>query len=173
MTTVSVRPARPDEWRQARDLRLEMLADTPLAFCERLEDARARDDETWERHHRERTESPETRDVLAAVDDEGRWLGQVGLVISPFPAPTRVWAGAVYLSPALRGTGVATRMMDEAERWALDHDQDELWLEVHEHNPRALGFYRRLGFEETGERRPYPLDPSAREVEMRKVLTRG
>ena len=39
---VVVRQVRPQDWEQLRSLRLEMLADTPLAYLERLEDARSK-----------------------------------------------------------------------------------------------------------------------------------
>ena len=43
-------------------------------------------------------------------------------------------------------------------------------LEVHEDNASARAFYRRRGFTETGQRKPYPLDPSADELVMALLL---
>jgi len=42
----------------------------------------------------------------------------------------------------------------------------QLRLEVHADNPRAMAFYRRRGFVETGNRRAYELPPYGDEVEM-------
>lgn len=175
-----VRLSRPDEWRQARDLRLEMLADTPIAYLERLEDAAALDEDRWERRHRERFEAPDIMATVVALDPhpatpqgarlQGAWLGQMGLVINQFEEPKRCWLGAVYLSPALRGSGVAERMLDQAQQWVVEHGLSALFLEVHEDNTRAIRFYERTGFVHTGARRPNPLDPRRDELEMRKDL---
>ena len=42
----------------------------------------------------------------------------------------------------------------------------DLRLEVHEDNGPARAAYARLGFADTGVRRPYPLDPTGDELEM-------
>ncbi|MCM0674405.1 GNAT family N-acetyltransferase [Micromonospora phytophila] len=69
---------------------------------------------------------------------------------------------AVYVSPAHRGpAGPAAALMAAAIRFARDHtDAGWLTLGVHEDNPRARGFYRKLGFAETGKAIPYALNPS-------------
>lgn len=85
MSTMEFRPARAEEWEQARDLRLEMLADTPIAYLQTWDDAAATPDEVWRRQ-------------------------------------------------------------------------------------RAIRFYERTGWRLTGRRRPYPLDPTMDELEMRKAL---
>jgi putative acetyltransferase len=57
----------------------------------------------------------------------------------------------MYLHPALRGTGAATRMMD----WALNKaaklgaKRMELWTDTQ--FDRAQSFYKKLGFKDTGE----------------------
>lgn len=173
MDPLTVRRSTPDEWRQARDLRREMLADTPMAYTSTLDEALAMTDEQWQRRHRERFEAPDLMATFVAVDDDGRWRGQVGVVVAPWPAPARVWVGAVYLGPEARGRGTADALMAAAEEWALEHGHDRVWLQVHEHNDRARAFYRRLGWVETGRRDPYPLDPDAEDVEMGKDLRRG
>ncbi|MDX6327740.1 MAG: hypothetical protein QOI83_123, partial [Streptomycetaceae bacterium] len=43
-------------------------------------------------------------------------------------------------------------------------DRVQLW--VHERNPRAEGFYRRVGFVRTGKTMAFPLDESQTEYEM-------
>ncbi|WP_203567078.1 GNAT family N-acetyltransferase [Aestuariimicrobium ganziense] len=156
----------PDDWEHARDLRLEMLADSPLAFLERHGDALERSDDAWRELHLRRL-APNSRSV-ALADDTGRWLGQM-VVIDDRPSG-RAWLVAVYLTPALRGTRAAAAMLEAVVDWARERGKDALWLEVHEHNPRAIAFYTRHGFVDTGGRRPYPLDESADEVEMRLDL---
>lgn len=164
------RQARVQEWQQARDLRREMLADTPLAYLQTSADAQATPDEVWQRQHEDRLSIPGNAAVFVAVEPDGRWRGQAATMVNVFSQPVRVWLGAVYVSPIVRGAGVADRLVELAEDWTRRHGHDELFLEVNEQNRRAIRFYERTGWELTGERRPYPLDPSMDEVEMRKAL---
>ncbi|MGA4668674.1 GNAT family N-acetyltransferase [Propionibacteriaceae bacterium Y1923] len=170
MTELEFRAARPEEWVQARDLRLEMLADTPIAYLQTLADAEATSDEDWQRRHTDRLATPTTSAVFVAVDPDGVWRAQVATMVNLFSDPVRVWAGAVYVTPTARGQGVAERLVELAEQWTRDLGHDVLFLEVNERNHRAIRYYQRTGWELTGERRPYPLDPSTVELEMRKQL---
>ncbi len=44
---IRVHVPREDEWREARELRLRALRDTPLAFLQTLEGALALSDDEW------------------------------------------------------------------------------------------------------------------------------
>ena len=57
-------------------------------------------------------------------------------------------------------------LLDAVVDWALSRNASRMLLEVHEDNASARAFYRRRGFVETGQRKPYPLDPSADELVM-------
>ncbi|WP_198671428.1 GNAT family N-acetyltransferase [Desertihabitans aurantiacus] len=156
----------PEHWREARDVRLEMLADTPLAFTETLQTARRRSDEEWRERQRTRLAAPASRHV-AAVDADGRWWGQMRVDVVDGQALLM----SVWVHPDVRGTGVAELMLDDlAAHVRLTLGMPELYLEVHEDNPRAIAFYRRYGFVDTGERTPYPLPPGGQELRMRLAL---
>lgn len=157
------------DWTKVRDLRLEMLADTPLAYLERLEDAMRLSDADWQQ--RISTWAPGRGEAFALVDADDHWLGQVSVQLDRWSATPRVWVGAVYLTPAARGRGGAEMLMKAAADWATALGLDELWLEVNDHNPRAIAFYERSGWQRTGSTRPYPLDPEgSSEIEMVKRL---
>ncbi|MGD7731897.1 GNAT family N-acetyltransferase [Propionibacteriaceae bacterium G57] len=168
MTELDYRTAHADEWAQWRDLRLEMLEDEPIAFLQTLDDALATPDDVWRRRHADRIAAPDVMVSLVAVASDGRWRGHAMAQVDRFSTPRRCWLGAVYVGPEVRGSGVADRLVELAEHWALDQGFDRLLLEVHEHNARAIAFYLRRGYELTGEARPYPLNPDARELEMVK-----
>ena len=75
-----------------------------------------------------------------------------------FMALTDSHVDALFVDPARHGAGVGRALIGHAR--AL---HGSLTVDVNEQNPRAVGFYERLGFERTGrsptdgQGRPYPL----------------
>jgi GNAT superfamily N-acetyltransferase len=170
MRTVDVIPMVEDDWQRHRDLRLEMLADSPMAYVETLATAQAADEAEW-RFRARRAHFPGSTAVIAVDRDGGPFVGTNSAFTDAERG--RTWVVAVYVAPDYRGRdhGVADAMLDAVEEWALTEGKAELYLEVHEDNGRAQAFYERRGFELTGSTRPYDLDASQRELEMRRVLT--
>lgn len=163
---LDIRRTTADDWREYRALRLEMLADTPIAYGETLAAAELRDEAGW-RERAARGEDP--RQTLLAAISGGRWVGTMAGYISD--QATGAMLVAVYVAPDFRGedAGVADALLAGVEAWALGFG-DTLTLEVHEANPRAIRFYERHGFALTGHRREYELPPGGLELEMRKRL---
>lgn len=164
-----VRRAGPEEWQQARRLRLEMLADAPLSFSDRLQDAETWVDQRW----RARLTSALWDDsvLVVAVDSQGCWHGQMAAREYLNHHPPKVWLLEVYVSPEFRSHGVADQLLAAVEKWVRDRGHDMVFLDVHEHAAAARRFYRRMGFSETGSTQPYPLDPTQRELELAKPLS--
>jgi ribosomal protein S18 acetylase RimI-like enzyme len=166
---VVVRRLVEDDWAALRTLRLEMLADTPLAYLETVEDAVARTEGEW-RFRAQRDSAGATNIGLAAekVDAPGSWVGYLACFVD---APGQGHVVSVYVAPSHRGSGVANEILDGVRRWAtVEAGLNRLHLFVHEHNGRAAAFYRRQGFTETGYREAYAPDPSTSEVEMALIL---
>ncbi|MFK3724711.1 GNAT family N-acetyltransferase [Pseudomonas monteilii] len=88
--------------------------------------------------------------LVGCKDQAGRFLGFAGV------AQQRL--DMLFVAPAYHGQGIGTRLLSHAVE-ALGVRT----LDVNEQNPRALGFYRRHGFEVTGRAetdglgQPYPL----------------
>jgi N-acetylglutamate synthase len=61
----------------------------------------------------------------------------------------RGWAGVFCMAtrPQDRRRGVATAVLQRAARWAADQGAQQLYLQVEEHNLKALRLYTRLGFQ--------------------------
>jgi len=79
---------------------------------------------------------------------------------------------SVYVAAAYRGTGLADRLLSGAvDAAASELAAGILQLGVHEDNTRALGFYARHGFQDTGRREAYPLDTSKKEIIMERPLS--
>lgn len=165
---LTFREARPEEWEASRVLRLEMLADTPHSFGDRLCDARTWDEERWQVRHESHL-LPDSA-VFVAVALDGRWVGHMAVREFHNYTPARVWLMGVYVSPAHRGDGTAAALLHMAEVWARERGFTELHLDVHEHAVAARKFYRRRGFVPTGGTSPYPLDLTTSELEMVKRL---
>ena len=162
-----VRPSVEADWRAYRELRLEMLADSPIAFTETVDRALLHPDEHW--RGRARNGTPHSR-LFAGVAEDGRWLGTMGgFHPSGTPYPHLV---GVYVTPGFRGAsvGLTDALLDAVIEWSRFRS-DRLLLSVHEHNQRATRYYLRRGFELTGACSPYPLDPASQQLEM--ALTVG
>ena len=162
--TVDVRPTTDADWRRVRAIRLEMLADTPIAFGETLETARARGEADWRR--RAARGNGDGVVYFAAVDrSTGAFVGTAGGIADAATGTIHTLVG-VYVNPAYRGAaaGVTDALLSAVEDWA----GGAVVLYVHELNARAIACYRRRGYEPTGHSVPYVLDSAARELEMRR-----
>lgn len=127
-----------------RALRLEALADTPVAFGESVEEAGGRPDADW-------------RELLSGdraffgVFDGPDLLACANF--SPEPgekAKHRGWLYGVYVSPRARGKGASNLLIGAV----LDHARKEGAAQVHlgvwTENRPALGLYERFGFSTYG-----------------------
>jgi ribosomal protein S18 acetylase RimI-like enzyme len=144
---IEVRRAEPEEWATARRIRLAALADAPGAFGSTLDREVGFEETLW-------------RERLAAWPWLLAWLDgePVGLVAVrvEHPAGGRQWhLGAMWVSPQVRGSGVADRLVDAATARvrAAGGSAVTLWVAIG--NARARGFYQRMGFRSTGIRQVY------------------
>jgi ribosomal protein S18 acetylase RimI-like enzyme len=164
-----VRRVAEDDWAALRAVRLEMLADTPLAYLETVAEASARREGEWRfRAHRGSSGSTDLGLCAEPPDRPGRWVGYLACFVD---SPGQGHVVSVYVAPSHRGTGLAAELLDAVRAWATrDAGLSRLHLFVHEHNDRAAAFYRRYGFTATGYREPYAPDPSTDEVELALLL---
>ncbi|MEW2141361.1 GNAT family N-acetyltransferase [Micromonospora vinacea] len=160
-----IRRVRPEDAARTRALRLEMLADAPLAFLETLADAAARP-------HNEYTAriaytSAGSSNAQFIADPGGRLVGHAGGTTAPNePGLTVIYA--VYVTPTWRGSGLLGELIDGVAAWSRACGRPELLLEVVVGNDRAYRAYQRLGFKDTGVRVPHPTVPALTELQMRR-----
>ena len=160
-----------DDWQRIKTLRLAALADTPIAFVERYEDAAQAPDAEWQ-FRAERAARATNLQVLAATDD-GEWVGMMSAFIPEDAEPDQAKLVGVWVHPDHRGqsAGVAELLLDAVINWARDEVAvDRLDLQVTETNRRAIAFYLRNGFVPNGRDEPYPLDESLTELGMSRAL---
>jgi GNAT superfamily N-acetyltransferase len=164
--TITVRRVTPEDAARMRALRLEMLADSPLAFLETLAEAAARAHADFRRRIVLASTGPALAQFVA--DPGGPLIGHAGgTVLAGEPGTTVVFA--VYVTPARRGTGVLENLVEAVAAWSRSVGRTELMLEVVVGNDRAVRAYEKLGFTDTGVRVPHPVIPELRELQMRRA----
>jgi GNAT superfamily N-acetyltransferase len=162
-TDVTVRRVRAEDAARVRALRLEMLADSPLAYLETLAQAAA-------------LPHAEFRDRLAGgaagaeraqfvAERQGHLVGHAG-GLRWWEAPATTVVFAVYVSPDHRGTGVLEALVETVAAWSRAAGRPRLLIEVVTGNQRALRAYQRLGFVDHGERVPHPTVPVLTEIRL-------
>ena len=171
MTLVPViRPATLADTARVRALRLEMLADAPLAFIERLDEAAGRPHTQFRERLAERVRDPDAVHLVA--DAEGRIVAQAGALALP-GAPGVSLIYAVFISAPWRGTGLLGRMLEQVGAWSRAAGRPTLELEVVTSNARAIRAYGRIGFVDTGMRSRHPTIPVLTEMVMSRAASAG
>jgi GNAT superfamily N-acetyltransferase len=169
--TYRVHTVTPEDWRAFRAVRLEALLDSPDAFWQTHDVEAALDDVAWQHWVASRIAAGKQAlfSVVADCPATGgdAWVGIVGAALDP-RRPTVAHVFSMYVTPDHRGAaaGVGRLLIDVAISWARGTDAEILRLDANEVNKRALAFYRRLGWTETGKLTPFRDDPSTMLVEM-------
>ena len=163
--TMTVHRVTPADAGRMRALRLEMLADSPLAFLETLAQAAARPHADYRRRIAQASTGGQLAQFVA--DPGGRLIGHAGGTVLP-EEPQATVVFAVYITPAHRGRGVLRELVEAVAEWSLAMGRAELMLEVVVGNDRAVRAYERLGFADTGVRVPHPVLPGLLELQMRR-----
>ena len=92
--------------------------------------------------------------VTTVADDKGTLVAFTQLRIAcKSPAVTAARPAElsrIYVAAEWQGRGVAQALMERARADAARAGCDCLWLGVWEHNPKAMAFYRKFGFEVVG-----------------------
>lgn len=159
----------PSDWERLREIRLAQLLDTPMAFLETHATALGHGEEEW-RSRAARVNGPGWVGLVAVDDATDTWIGTM---LARVEEPGTALLLGVWVHPDHRGRalGVTDLLLDSILAWArTDGGAERLLLGVHEANVRAQAYYRRRGFEFTGAGKPFVLDPTQRELEMRLPL---
>jgi ribosomal protein S18 acetylase RimI-like enzyme len=136
--TCRVRRAEIGDEAVLRDLRLRAMLDAPDAFGSTYEREMARSTSDWQKWL-----SPGVTFILETVD------GPKGIVAGVRDAADSnvVHLMAMWLDPALRGSGGADALAASVVSWAASEGARTIRLEVMESNGRAKRFYERIGFQ--------------------------
>ncbi len=93
---------------------------------------------------------PETGRIFVARA-AGRVVGMASLLftVSTAEGGPAVILEDVIVAPEWRGEGCGRRLLEHVLRWATEHGYLRVTVLADGENARALGFYRRLGFEKS------------------------
>ncbi|MFE5481689.1 GNAT family N-acetyltransferase [Streptomyces sp. NPDC056527] len=174
-----IRVIRADEWEKTREIRLAALQDpvAGIAFLDTHEAAAARPDSFWQERAESASESGTSARQFVAEAPDGSWAGTISVLVERPSDEVRFGEAAkvdqthivgVYVRPEARGTGVTEALFRAGVEWSWSLPEPavrRVRLYVHEENARAAAFYRRFGFEATGDRVAVPGDDSAHELE--------
>jgi ribosomal protein S18 acetylase RimI-like enzyme len=149
----------PDDWREAREVRLAALADAPLAFASTHAREVAFDEATWRARLRSSA-------WFLARDDAGRAVGVIALIVE---GPGEDHVVGMWVAPEVRGGETAEALLAAALASARPA-AEAVVLWVADGNARARRFYERAGFRGTGERQPLPSAPDVGEEKLRLRL---
>ena len=171
---VSVRRMTEGEWQSLRAVRLEMLSDTPTAYVESLVSAQAQTEGQWRSRAAAMT-APGSVTFVAEDDSGANGFCALMRVVVKHPQdidrPRQAMLISVYVAAAYRGSGLADKLLGHSvEAAASELGAGLLQLGVHEDNTRALRFYTRHSFHDTGRREAYALDPAKKEFIMEREL---
>lgn len=145
-----------------RDVRLRALQDAPTAFSStHARESAIADDEWIKRSVRWSSDG-----AIGYIAFDGDYSCGLVACYAHQENPLRGHVISMWVDPAYRRTGVGRMLIDALIEWAGDRKMRELNLMVTSVNESAIRFYQRIGFGKTGNKGPYPNDPSIEEFEM-------
>jgi GNAT superfamily N-acetyltransferase len=164
--TVHVRRIAPEDGERLRGVRLAALADAPESFWQTLAHESARPREDWRARARRNSAGDAHATFLLERNDDandaaGDATGMVD-VYQPSRAPEFRELAAMWVVPALRGSGAADALVDAAVDWARTVGAIGLRLFVVPTNTAAVRVYSRHGFEVIGDPEPDTDGPAAK-----------
>jgi ribosomal-protein-alanine N-acetyltransferase len=96
--------------------------------------------------------------------------GMAGFAVASVIAP-QAELESIVVAPEFQRMGVARRLFEALAGELVAAGVEEVLLEVRASNDAALGFYRSLGFEETGRRPGYYSSPVEDALLLRKGIS--
>jgi len=143
-----------------REIRLQALRESPVAFGSTYEREMARTTADWQRW----ISSGVTFILHEPAGPRGLVAGQRDEADA-----TVVHLMAMWVNPATRGSGGAENLVSAVMAWAQSEGARLVRLKVIQGNDRARHFYERMGFCRTGQRQVRERDGLV-EIEMERLV---
>lgn len=160
---MEIRPVRPEEWLELRQLRLRALNAAPDAFSSTVTDDTALDADEWRRR------AIATPQQVSLVAVEGATLVGMCAVIRDADSP-QAQLVAMWVDPVHRSRGIGAELATAAAEWCRHEGISSIGLWVNEDNSPAIHLYLEQGFVPTGERQPLRPRSRATMIAMSRTL---
>ena len=164
---LEVKPILPEHWRVLKDVRLRALADAPGAFGTTWAEAQAYSDAEWQARARRFSDLPPATGCVAYLENVPCGMA---CAYASEENPQAAGMTSFWVAPEARGQGVADALVTFLVNWAASQEFSMLEADVVEDNHRAIAFYKRVGFHETGQSGPFRGDMSKRILLLAKRL---
>ena len=165
MTDITVRALGEEDWQVYRDVRLAALAESPDAFAATASQEQEYDEEFW------RKRMSRSRRLVAEQDGAVVGVVSVGHKATHDEKVSELFG--LWVSPDLRGKGVAWRLVEAGVDQARDDSYDFVLYWVGTDNGRGVAFASSFGFRPTDTRRPMQGTDGDGEDEMAMVYPLG
>ncbi|NLG22314.1 MAG: GNAT family N-acetyltransferase [Actinomycetales bacterium] len=168
MSEISVRLLEEENWSEYRDVRLRALKESPEAFVASAEEEEGYEEDRWRGRMRR------SRRLLAEQGDTVVGVVSVGSHNVETPGSGELFG--LWVDPALRGSGVARKLLEAAAAQARQDELKHLVYWVGTDNGRAVAFASSFGFRPTDNRRPmeiHGVDDAEDAEELAMVLPLG
>lgn len=139
-----IRPTSEDDWQILKTVFLAALLDSPTAFGLSFATAAAHSEQQWRE-----CASGQTQPQYLVAMVQGQAVGLIGDAISRSREYNLI---AMWIHSQYRGLGIASRLVNAIQIRALERGQRRVVLRVSPDNTRAVGLYRRHGFQFLPER---------------------
>jgi RimJ/RimL family protein N-acetyltransferase len=142
---IIIRQAVQEDAARLRELRIEALSDSPVAFTADPDAARAEPAELWA--ERLRGYEPENQGMICVAEAGERLVGMCGFYRGNRPKTRHsgmIWG--VFVSPDWRGLRIADHMIKKCLDWGQAHGVVAAKLGVNTSNIPAIRCYTRCGF---------------------------
>ncbi|MFT7481255.1 MAG: N-acetylglutamate synthase-like GNAT family acetyltransferase [Oceanospirillaceae bacterium] len=91
--------------------------------------------------------------ILKFTDDNNLW-GCVNLVTKE----KAIYLGMLTVSPTEQQKGIGKKLIMASESYARVSDLGEIEMTVISKRPELIAYYERRGYQQTGEKRPFPMN---------------
>ena len=144
---ILIREANPTDAFQFRELRLDALQDSPIAFTADYQKNLNQPSKYWE--DTLTTQPDESTIFLATGEDE--FIGMTGIARGGSPKTRHsAWVWGVYVRPPWRGLHIAEELINSCFTWAKTRKIILAKLGVSAINQSAIRCYERCGFKTYG-----------------------
>ncbi|MBN1151534.1 GNAT family N-acetyltransferase [candidate division WOR-3 bacterium] len=138
-----IRRIREEDWQIYRNIRLDAMKESPMAFSTTYQDAQKRDDRTWKEQVHSAVSGSERCTYLAFDGDKAIGVASIyGTDEEGVGELIQVW-----VSPDYRGTSTAFDLIKTVLDWASRENYKSILAIVRKDNEKAVNFYIKFGFE--------------------------